>query len=179
MNKKYLILGGGIIIIILIGFFLSFSLKQAPSTQQTSPQASSPQSQDTATFQSNQKSPAVSVTMAPPASTPQDATKQFYMYYLASPSNPLANGAYKTNPYLSQEFKQVIGALYKNGNVPVFCPQNLRDKFTVSQEEQVNYTSGVLMQEVISGTSGTKDLYRVMLKNVNGKWLIYDINCIE
>ena len=180
MNKKYLILGGGIALILLIGIVLSTLLQQSPAQQRVSPQPSSSLKQDTAAFQQiHQRSPVATITLAPPSNTPQASTKQFYEYYTAAQSNPLADGAYKTNPYLSPEFKQVIGALYKNGNVPVFCPENRRTNIVVGQEVQVNYTTGVLMQEVISeAPPGTKDLYRVMLKNVGGKWLIYDINCI-
>jgi len=51
--------------------------------------------------------------------------------------NPLANGAFKTNPYLSDTFKHTIKTGYKNGNTPVFCPENRRPQVTIGKEQQV------------------------------------------
>lgn len=187
MNKKYLIAIGGLAIIFVVFLMVGIFSQQNPQqaqTKQQSPQTSSGENQNPAVFHgattnttNNTITP--SVTLVPPATTAQGAVKQFYAYYFSSPSNPLANGAYKGNPYLAADFKDVIGSLYHNGNSPVFCTENKRENITVGQETPVNYTDAVLMQEVISeAPPGNKELYRVLVQNVNDTWLIYDINCI-
>jgi hypothetical protein len=179
-NKKYIFILIGVIIlfIIFVGivFFQQNSEEQAPSS-------SAQQSQVTVSikqpFQNNNNGASPSVTLAPPSSSPKLAAQQFYVYYFSSLENPLANGAYKTNPYLSPQFKDIIGAAYKNGNVPVFCPQNKTANIVVDKEESVYYNNGYLMQEVISqAPPGNKDLYTLELQQINGKWFIFDINCI-
>ena len=181
MNKKYLIAGGIIVIFLILLVVLVIS--QQSSTQQPlvpNPSPAEGQSQtilNQTTHSHNKVVP--TATLAPVADTPSDAVKQFYNYYFSSPTNPLANGAYKTNPYLSPDFKQVIGALYNNGDTAVFCPQNKRANITVGKETQLNSTNSLLMQEFISEASpGNKDLYVVLVQEINNKWLIYDINCI-
>ena len=172
-NRKYLLFLGILLVVIIIfacvGFF-------GQNSQQTSNQA---QNRNSLAANGAGQNNLPSVTFAPPASSPSAAALQFYEYYFSSPSNPLANGAFKNNPYLSSDFKQVIGALYNNGNEPVFCPNNKETNVTVSKEQQLYYGNQYLTDEIISETSPvSKDLYRVRLENVNGKWLIFDINCI-
>ncbi|HVA96559.1 MAG TPA: hypothetical protein VND99_02800 [Candidatus Acidoferrales bacterium] len=179
MNKKFLIIGSAALVLILI-FVIVIFMQQSTVQKQALPKPTTLNRQNPAGIRhSNQTSTVPYITFAPPSDTPQAAVKQFYDYYFASPTNPLANGAYKKNPYLSSDFKQVIGSLYNNGNVPVFCPQNKRKNIIVGQETPVNYTNAILMQEFISeAPPGNKDLYRVQVQEVNNTWLIYDINCI-
>lgn len=160
-----------IVLVIIVGIvFFEQNNQQAPSN--------STQNQTSLAKQSNQNN-LPSITLPPPPNTPKEATLQFYDYFFSSPTNPLANGAYKNNPYLSDDFKQVIGALYNNGNVPVFCPVNKETNVTVGKQQQIYYNNGYLTDEIISETSPvSKDLYRVRLEDVGGKWLIFDINCI-
>ena len=57
--------------------------------------------------QTNQKRTILpTVTFAPLSGSAQQAAWQFYTYYFSTPQNPLAVGKYKTNPYLSQDFKR-------------------------------------------------------------------------
>jgi hypothetical protein len=173
-NKRYIILFLGVVVLFIL-FAIVVFLQQPPKQQHLSSQ-----DQNVISFhRPNQKSVNIpSVTLLPPASTPKAAAQLFYSYYFSSP-NPLANGAYKNNPYLSQDFKNVIGSLYKNGNTPVFCLQNRRAQIIVGKEQSVYYNNGYLEQEVISEAApGTKDLYIVLLEDDGGKWLIFDINCI-
>ena len=90
----------------------------------------------------------------------------------------MANGAYKKNEYLAPDFKDEIGALYNNGNAPVFCLQNKRTNIAVGQEEDVYYNNQYLKQEIISDATGAKDLYRVVLQQVDNKWLVLDVTCV-
>lgn len=177
-NKKFIILFAGIIVIIII--FIGFVFFQGPKQEINTPI----QSQSQSTVHTNQvshiKNNVTPVIATSPLASPKTAALNFYTYYFSTPQNPLANGLYKTSPYLSPEFKTVVGALYDNGNAPVFCAQNKENKVVVDKEEQVSYNHSYLMQEVISEPPpSTKDLYMMLLENVNGEWLIFDINCIQ
>ena len=176
MNKKYLILFATVIVIFII--FVSVIFFQQNSTESIS-KPSPIQNQNPALQHADQQAAVPSVTLAPPASTPEGAARQFYQYYFSSPANPLANGAYKNNPYLSQDFKDNIGALYNNGNAPIFCPQNKSASIIVGDEQQVYYNNQYLRQETISeAPPGSKELYHIILENVYGKWLVFDVTCI-
>lgn len=176
-NKKYLILFVGIIVLFIIFvsvIFLQNSKQLNGPSSQTQPTVSLSQNAN------NTGNQTPSVTLAPPANNPREAVQDFYTYYFTATANPLANGAYKNNPYLAPEFKTVIGQLYDNGNAPLFCGQNKRENVIIGNEETVYYNSSYLTQEVISeAPPRTKDLYRLLLENDNGKWLIFDINCIQ
>ena len=186
MNKKYLIIGSCVIIVLILIVVLLFSQntsskQQQPASQsQTSlNQANQPvQQAATTTNSTNETTPTITA-VAPLATTAQGAVAQFYNYYFASSNNPLANGAFKNNPYLAPDFKSVIGQLYSNGNTPVFCLQNKKKNIVVGKETPVDSTDALLMQETISEASpGNKDLYNVVVQDINDKWLIYDINCL-
>jgi hypothetical protein len=172
-NKRYIIFFVAIIIIFII--FISVVFFQTPKQQS----ATLSQNQNSASAQkSGGANSSPSAQLPPPSSNPQTAAQQFYTYFFSSAQNPLANGAYKNNPYLSPEFKSVVGGLYGNGNTPVFCPGNKRANIVVGKEQDVYYNNSYLKQEVISeAPPGSKDLYTMLLENVNGKWLVFDINC--
>ncbi len=176
-NKKYLILFVGVIVLFIIFIGVIF-LQQTPA-QQSSSSTPAAQTQITGSIKQTTQNTSPSVTLAPPSSSPKIAAQQFYIYYFSSPTNPLAYGAYKTNPYLAPEFKDNMSGAYKNGNVPVFCPQNKAANIVVGKEQSIYYGNSYLMQEVISqAPPGNKDLYTLRMQNVNGKWLVFDINCI-
>ena len=174
-RRRYLILFGVVIIIFVLVIFL-----QTTTREQTT---NSTSQQNQHAIQTDQKK-TVKPTMplVPVESNPVAAAIQFYQYYFSSPTNPLSNGAYKDNPYLSADFKDTISALYNNGNTPVFCPQNKRAAITVGGEEQIYYDNQYLRQETISdatvSTQSAQQLYRITLKNDNGKWLVFDVTCI-
>ncbi|SRR5258708_8401010 len=171
MNKKYLLLFVGVIVIFIIFVVVIFFQQNPPL-----PQFLSPHNQNPVALQEQKQAPSVS--LAPPSSNPKAAAKQFYDYYFSTDNTPLAGGAYKNNPYLSQDFKDTIGDLYNNGNAPVFCSQNKRTNVTVGKEQQMYYNNQYLTIETISDAANGKALYSISLENVNGKWLIFDVNCI-
>jgi hypothetical protein len=179
MNKKYIILFVGVIILFIIFIAVIFFQQN-----QNLPTPSSLQNQNPAALQPNQQTKqsdttVPQVTLSPLTGTAVEATEQFYNYYFSTSVNPLANGAYKDNPYLSQDFKDILGSLYNNGNAPLFCPQNKRASIVVGKEQQNYYNNQYVTQEIISeAPPGTKDLYRVSLENQDGKWFIFDVNCI-
>jgi len=177
MYKKYLVLIICVIIIIGLISFLVFKKSQ----QKALPLPSTLQNQNPANLtRTNQKKNSVSTaTLKPLSGSPKEVAKQFYTYYFSTVENPLARGQYKTNPYLSEDLKNLLESGYNNGNAPLFCPQNKRSNIVVGKEVQVYYNNQYLREETISEASpGTKDLYTVMLVNNGGKWLIEDVNCI-
>ena len=179
MNKKYLIVGGAIAIVLIILLVVVLFPKQTPTQQQAVSKTSSTNQSSAALYHSTSNTTVSTVTPMQPSDPAQAAVEQFYRYYLASPTNPLANGAYKNNPYLAPDFKGLIEAAYDNGNTPVFCPQDMQRNIVVGKEAPVNETGVVVMEETISAAStGGKDLYTVFVQNLNNKWLIYDIHCL-
>lgn len=176
-RRRYLILFGIVIVIFIIFVFVIFL--QTGSEQTTN----STSQQNQHVIQTSQKKTVKpAMPLASLKSNPVAAAIQFYQYYFSSPTNPLSNGAYKDNPYLSADFKDTISALYNNGNTPVFCPQNKRAAITVGDEEQIYYDNQYLRQEIITdatvSTQSAQQLYRITLKNDNGKWLVFDVTCI-
>lgn len=174
MNKKYILLLVGIIVLFLV-YIGYIALLQKPNNTVT-PSAKVNTSQTVNQSHANSQT---AVTFAPLSGSPKEAARQFYMYYIATLTNPLANGAYKTNPYLSQDFKDLLNSSYDNGNKPPFCPQNKRTNIVVGKEAQVYANNQYMTDETISeAPPGTKDLYTILLENNNGTWLVEDVNCI-
>lgn len=177
LNKRYIILFLGVFVLFIIFAVVLFFQQN----QQQSPLRQSSQKNTVITVHGPAQHVASmpTPTLEPPSSSAEETTQLFYTYYFSSAQNPLANGAYKNNPYLSDDFKSVIGSLYNNGNAPVFCSQNKAENIIIGKEQTVYYNNGYLTQETISqAPPSSKDLYRVELIQVNGKWLIFDINCI-
>lgn len=175
-NKKYLLLIGGIFLLIVISiiivFFQSSTSEQVPINEQN-------QSNVTSDNPNRNSQPSPQVSLSPLSGNAQDATKHFYLYYISSPANPFADGAYKNNPYLTSDFKNIIGSLYNNGNLPVFCPQNKKVNIVIGQEQTKFYNNGYITQEIISeAPPSNKELYSVQLEQNNGTWQIFDINCL-
>jgi hypothetical protein len=185
MQKRLLLIVAGIVVLLvpLVAFL---------GTQQTSQKANitakssnAPDQNTVSTGNNGSNGSAINSQTATPAQeqsplTAEEAAKQFYKYYFAAPTNPLANGAYKDNKYLSQGFKDVIHDLYKDGDTPVFCAKNVRPNIVVGKDRQVYTDNEYVTQVVISeAPPGTKDLYRVEMENITGEWLVYDINCIR
>ncbi len=172
MNKKYVVIFAAVIVL-LIGFVVMVIFQDKPDT-------TTQQKVIVNTPHSITPSPSGAVpTLALPPLTgsAKQVAVQFYKYYTTAPENPFANGAYKSSPYLSPEFQMVVSA--GNGNVPVFCSQNIRKNVSASQERTYYYGNMYLSQEVLSDATTSKDLFRVVLENKDGKWLIFDINCIN
>ena len=191
MNKRLLIIFG--VIVVLLVPFVAFLVTQQGSqtakiTVNNNGTSSQSQSETGGSYSGgsagNGSSPTGSQTISPtdiPNSlTADESALRFYKYYFAAPSNPLANGAYENSIYLSQDFKDVMHDLYKNGDTPVFCAKNQRPNVTVGQDKQVYSDGGYLTQVVISDAGpGAKGLYRIEMQNLTGEWLVYDINCIR
>jgi hypothetical protein len=175
MNKKYLYLSIGVIFVILI--IIVILLPQSSSqtqilTPSNSPSPSSEQSSTGGSLNNSQ------VTNTPEHLTPEDVARKFYSWYLTYPGvSALSSGAYNTNSYLTDKFKGVITAFapYSAQDDPVFCVPNKLANFTVLPAvTTANGRQSVIIRSVPDG----KDLYKVVLKNINGNWLVDDTICI-
>jgi len=175
-NKKYILLFAGVVIFVIIFAIVVFFTSGGKTNTITPSSESTGQSTPANNMQNGTSS---SVTLPPLAANASDAAKQFYTYYFSSSTNPLANGAYKSNPYISQIFKNIIATAYDNGNVPIFCSQDKTANVSISSEQQVPYGNETLTEVIISEVSPQKkDLDDVLLENTTDKWQIVDINCI-
>lgn len=168
MQKRYFFVLG--IVLLFIGIFVVILISQQTPKARQKVITVSPNGQSTAPT-----AVVPTISLPPLGSTAKAATLQFYTYVTSS-QNPLANGAYKASPYLAPEFKTVVGA--SNGNAPVFCPQNVKRNVIVGQESSYYYNNGYLTSEVISDATTSKSLFRITLENMNGKWVIFDVNCL-
>lgn len=113
------------------------------------------------------------------AITPEDVVKAFYTWYISFPQSPYKTATYKTNVYLTDRFKQNIANMTANNSGPnddvIFCPFNKLPNVTYDQA-QYN-AAGDKAQVMIRSIDGRK-LHRVVLFNINGRWLINDTICI-
>jgi len=172
MKKKYIIILGVVVILLIVGISIIFAQQQASTVGQEATTSS----QQTATV----TSPVPTLALPPLTGTAKEATAQFYKYYTSSAQNPMSAGAFKKSPYLTSEFKETIEAAYDNGNVPIFCPTNIRKNIVVGNESTYYYDNGYNTREVISDAANpSKQLFSVILKPVNNTWQIFDIDCLQ
>ena len=178
MNKKHLLLAAGIFVII---FFIAFvftlfsSQSQTPGSSYPPSFSPSPSSIQSSNFISE---PVIQATTAPENLTPEEVARKFYSWYLTYPGvSALSKGAYNDNIYLSDKFKRVISrfAPYSDSEDPVFCIPNKLSNFTVLPATTTsNGRQGVIIQSVPEG----KNLYKIILKNINNRWLVDDTICV-
>lgn len=178
MNKKNLILAAGIIVIIgFIAFIFSLysSGGQAPGSYSVS-SPPSPTSVQSSNFVSG-VSPVQSTT-APENLTPEEVARKFYSWYITYPGvSALAKGAYNDNIYISDKFKRMLSRMapYSDIEDPVFCIPNKLPNFTVLPASTTpNGRQSVIIQSVPEG----KNLYKIILKNINNRWLVDDTICM-
>lgn len=179
MNKKHLLLAAGIFVII---FFIAFiytllsSQSQTPSSSYQPSFSPSPSAIQSSNFIS-EPSP-IQVTTAPENLTPEEVARKFYSWYLTYPGvSALTKGAYNDSIYLSDEFKSIISKMapYETQKDPVFCTRNKLPNFTTLKATTTpNGRQGVIIQSVPEG----KDLFEIVLININNRWLIDDTVCI-
>jgi hypothetical protein len=189
MNRKQqlLVIGGVVVVLLLFVLFLAFQQSsQTPSTKITAGVTPGEAAGGQANGGGNagNQNGSTAPEAAGPTATPlpqqlsaADTTRAFYNSFATG--NPLANGAFDTNQYLTANFKNIISKSYKKGNTPVFCPVDRRPQITVGKESQEYYDNGYLTEETISDASGSgQDLYLVQLRNNNNQWQIFDITCL-
>jgi hypothetical protein len=176
MNKKYIVLGLGGVVIIVVGVYLWTlqSPRQQGNTQAvaTSPSPIAPGYSGTTQAGKN------NTTII--AASPEDTTKSFYTWYLGSAQNPISTGSYKTSPYLTDHFKSNIDGFAQNYNPqydPIFCTVNQTQSYNISKAISSDNQTKVTVQITDKNVDAPKPLYNVILVQVNGVWKIDDIMC--
>jgi hypothetical protein len=184
MNKKVIYIAAGILGILAL-FFIFLSI-QKPATTQTGTNATGTNTTGVNTGNltdtSGNTNPTGNAQVSPSTTatqqlSPDEVAAKFYTWYLAYPTNAYSSGAYKTSPYLTPKFIGVISTFtpYDGIHDPIFCTSNKKSNFIVNQgtpapQGKIN----VYLQENLPNG---QNLYRVVLKNIAGAWLIDDIIC--
>jgi hypothetical protein len=117
--------------------------------------------------------------------TPEGVVTSFYGWYMAYSGNPLADGAYHSSGYLTEDFIQrmdeVLYSAIKSGYDPVLCAQDKPKRISVEDgpRSEDQDLAIVLLHEVWNLDTKfewCQDLtIRVILDD--GTWKIDDINC--
>ena len=172
MKKEYLYLlvtGISLIVIFVILLFIQNTNEKKAEQESQQPTVSSGQP-------STDNSPSTNNSLEPAATTPDGVAKEFYSWYFSRPTNPLANGGFSKNMYLSDDFKDLLKESYKNGNDPVFCSDDSGSGAMVG-DITYNETRQALVK-ISAGNAGGRIQYDVFrMSQIDGKWLIDDIHC--
>jgi hypothetical protein len=120
----------------------------------------------------------------PEPMTPEQVVENFYGWhigYIQNVGNPLADGAYRSSEYLSEEFVRkadgIIASFDEGGYDPFLCAQDVPGKFTVEDATVSGESASVVVREIWNpGTQYelTQNL-EVALRLVDGQWKIADI----
>ncbi len=172
IKKQYTLLaatGGLLLVIFGILLFMQSSInnKESKELQQSSGNSEKPFDNSSNVGQPSQ---------GPTSISPDGVAKEFYAWYFSRPANPLANGGFSNNMYLSNDFKDLLRESYKNGNDPVFCSD---DSGSGSMVGDVTYNEiGQPLVKISAGNVGGRAQYDVFrMAQIGGKWLIDDIHC--
>ena len=184
MVKRYIVLFvAGILLLFVVAGFLLFQTQASPTPQSyLVPTGTSPTSYQpvyTGNTNSNTDRTEFPVVSQVVAQTPQAVSLAFYNWYISSPESPIATGSYKTNNYLSVQFKNQIASLSqnRNGYDPVLCDKNKSTNVKVG--DPIYNSLGEQAKVVVSANvPNGKDLYRFVLNYSRGQWFISDIICI-
>jgi len=113
--------------------------------------------------------------------TPAGAVEGFYGWYLwyaRSAGNPLADGAYRSSEYLTEEFVQqvdeIIASFDKSGYDPFLCAQDVPESFTLGEAAVSDDQASIVVQTSFEGHAFT-----VKLSEADGRWAISDVICAE
>jgi hypothetical protein len=129
--------------------------------------------------------PLAPISEPPKATTPEEAVRGFYDWYLASSAydeeagtrlNPLADGRYRSSEYLAEEFVQkvdgIVASFDKGGYDPILCAQDLPESFTLDEVVLSGDTARLVVHTSFEG-----HMFTVELQQVTGQWKISDVLC--
>ena len=111
--------------------------------------------------------------------TPKQAAKDFYDWYVNHPS-PVKSGAYLTREDTTADFKEIMGIFVARGIDPgydhVFCDTlpSLPKNVTLAEP---TYNQDRTLALIMFKDSGGKDLFKMKLESIQGKWYISDASC--
>jgi hypothetical protein len=116
--------------------------------------------------------------------TPERVVKRFYEGYLGhfgdrasgQMRNPLVEGTYRSNRYLTQEFVQrvdrTVASFSQGGADPFLCAQDVPESFVVGQPVIRGKEASVLVS-----TSFPDHSFTVYLTRADARWRISDVAC--
>lgn len=130
-------------------------------------------------------SPAPTTSLA--QGSPQEVVEGFYGWHTGYPGNALADGAYRSSEHLTEDFVQKVDALTtsfensKGGYDPFLCAQDVPGTFTIGKVDVTGETASVELNEIWNpGTEyETVSHALVKLRQIDGRWLIDDVWCLE
>jgi hypothetical protein len=188
MNKKYLyifLFGIGFLSLVTIVLFFQSPPQSAvkdhplPTTSSSNVQNNTFPSTDTSSQSRGSRSFDEVNNSSGSQLSAEDVTKKFYVWYFSSQSDPITSGTYKRSNYLSDSFKENIAGMINPKDLsydPIFCSKNKTSDMSV---DQVRYLSGnTKAQIIVKRNSDGKDIYRFLLEQYGGHWVIYDIICL-
>ena len=123
---------------------------------------------------------------APAATMPEQAVEGFYGWYLeyvgvqgsGQMRNPLADGAYRSSPYLTpgaiQKVDRIVASFDKGGYDPFLCAQDVPASYALDQVVVSGEEASVVVHTSFEGHTFT-----VELQQVGGRWAISDVLCAE
>lgn len=179
MNRKNTLIGIAIIFFILTFgiIFLLFLQKSAQNSQQALIQPSPPVK---LIFATPTLSPAITGVFN--GLSPTDIANNFYSWYISYPGSPVTSGAYMTSSYLADTYKTRISNLMSRSTDPkydpIFCPANRFSDFVASKAYYDNSQTNATVY-ILKYNGDGPSIYKITLENVENRWLISDINCVQ
>ncbi|OGK41963.1 hypothetical protein A3A74_04670 [Candidatus Roizmanbacteria bacterium RIFCSPLOWO2_01_FULL_35_13] len=164
-----------LIVLIVLVTALNSKKQQVPANLQTQqPPAAIDTGEQTLDLTDNDE------TLAMNKGTPEEVAKGFYEWY-TSTENPLGSGAYKRSPLLSDYFLETLNGFvltndHLTGDPVLACVEVRLIKSLAVQSavyDQSNLKASVVLNDTVTGGAS----YKVLLSNINSKWLIDDVRC--
>lgn len=173
MDKKQLLIFGGILIFLLILFFVFVNIhnqSQEALVDNPDQQSSSQNTKQTSSDPNQSSSGQILM--------PEQVVRNFYDWYINQP-NPLKSGAYKTRTDLTSDYKEQIEYVIsvRPNSDPLICAENKEINIKIGAATYTNSGSKAVVI-VHENTPEGRELHSFRLNNSSGKWIIEDVNCI-
>lgn len=113
--------------------------------------------------------------------TASDVVNYFYNWYFHNGDTPIINGFYNNSDFLTQNYKNKIGASYRSNNRVISDPficNHTENPISFSTQEIYNRKNRAFIM-VYQNYASIQDRVEVSLVNKNGFWYIDNINCAK
>jgi hypothetical protein len=114
---------------------------------------------------------------------PEQVVESFYDWYLGYPGNPVADGAYRSSEYLTEEFVEKVDAIIasfdQGGYDPFLCAQDIPGDLIVGDAVLSGDEASLVVHEVWNVGTEYESVHDVTveLQTVDGAWKIADVLC--